>query len=49
MEIQYFGVSGTVIEDEDDILETMQVNDTAQNLDCDIESGFNVEVKLLDS
>jgi hypothetical protein len=49
MEIQFFGVSGSVEVNEDDILETLQVNDTAQNLGYEIASGFDLEVKLLDS
>jgi len=48
MEIQFFGVSGTV-ESNDDIIETVQVNDTAQNLGYAITSGFDLEVKLLDT
>jgi hypothetical protein len=49
MEIQFFGVSGTVQSNEDEILETVQVNDTAQNLGYAIASGFDVEVRLLDT
>jgi hypothetical protein len=49
MEIQFFGVSGTVESNEDDIIETVQVNDTAQNLGYAIASGFDLEVKLLDT
>ncbi len=49
MEIQFFGVSGTVESNDDDIIETVQVNDTAQNLGYAIASGFDLEVKLLDT
>lgn len=42
-------MSGIVKENEDDIIDTVQVNDTAQNLGYAISSGFDLEVKLLDT
>lgn len=32
MEIQFFGVSGTVVSSDDSVLDVVEVNDTNQNL-----------------
>lgn len=47
MEIQFFGVTGEVVESEERVLDTIEVNDTAQNLHNEIMSGVALEVTLI--
>jgi len=47
MEIQFFGAIGTT--QEDNALDCVVVNDTLNNIHQDIFSGFDCEIKLLDS
>lgn len=46
MEIQFVGVSGSVIESDDNVLDTIGTSDASQNLGLDLRSGFDVEVEI---
>ena len=46
MEIQFFGVSGQVIVEEQKVLDQIEVNDATQKLDLNVLSGFALDVEL---
>jgi hypothetical protein len=47
MEIQFFGVTGEVIQSDERILDTVQVNDPTQNIMADLPSQVDLEVTLI--
>lgn len=49
MEIQFFGVSGSVIESEENVLDSISINDPSQNLGLDLKSGFDIDVEIRNS
>lgn len=49
MEFQYFGVSGSVVQTEQRVLDKVQTNDPSQNISVELSSGCDVIVELSNS
>jgi hypothetical protein len=46
MEVQFFGVSGSVVQSEERALDQVEISNPAQNLALNINSGFDVCVEI---
>ena len=46
MEIQFLGVSGMVLQSNEKVLDQVQVNDVAQNLQVKVKSDIDIHVCL---